>query len=508
MKNTRRPVAQCIALVVVAIVPALCYLHALRFELVWDDRELVARSPVVTGEMSPWRVFSKRFWVEHDLSKGDAYRPLTKLSFVLSQRAGRGDGSYHAHNVLAHCTNALLLYCVLLACGAKPGIGVIVALIAACHPIQSEAVAYVKNRSVLLCTTFALLCSLSLSHLARAADRRRALLLGIGSVLCYAAALLSRSSAVVLFPLAVGCAGLSTRGRTRLFVASGYLLMLVLYFAIRPPSETQLVGLSPEIMLSRLGYYLRLSLWPVGQSAHHAADLSLGKAWTAVGLAVVVAAMLAGRPRWVVVAGVACAVIAAPAMIGAFALRPVAEQRVYGATMAAAAALLPLLAKLRRPVVAAMLVPLCCLLLHRAFVWRDEHRLWHDALLSSGLQTRPLTNWGLTLKRDGRYRPALWAFAKAARSDPNDLNPLYNAGTCHLELKQWGPAETSFLRATRLEDHAMSLTGLALARAHLGKLDAALHDARRAVELAPSSTLAHQVMEFVSRQRGNVRPND
>ena len=498
MKNTRKQAARCAALVVVVVVPALCYLHTVRFGLVWDDRELVAKCPVVTGEMSPWRVFSKRFWVEHDLSKGDAYRPLTKLSFVLSERTGDGAGCYHAHSVSLHCTNALLLYCVLLACGAKPGVGAIVTLIAVCHPVQSEAVAYVKNRSELLCTTFALLCLLSLVYLPRAARRRSAVLLGLGSVLCYAAALLSRSTAVVLFPLAVGCAVLWMRGRARLFVAGGYLLVLALYFAIRPSSDAQLLGPSPEVALSRLGTYLRLCLWPVDLSAHHAHDLGPELLWIAVGSAIALAGLVVGQLRWVIVTGVACAALAAPALIGTFSLRPIAEQRVYSVTMVAVAALLPLLAKLRRPVVVAALVPLCCLLLHRAFVWQDERALWRDTLISSGHQTRPLTNWGLALKQDQRYRPALWAFAKAARSDANDLNPLYNAGTCHLELGQWRQAETCFLSVTKLETHAMSFTGLALARAHLGKLDAALDDAERAIELAPDSTLAHQVMEFVA----------
>ena len=488
---------------VVALLPAACYLPAGRFALVWDDKELVLNSPVVTGKMPAWRVFCKDFWTEHDLSKGDAYRPLVKLSYVLSQRMSKDGRGFHLHNVWIHCANGLLVYWLLLVCGCGPGVAALAGLAATCHPIQSEAVAYVKNRSELLCVHFVLLSVLAGVYSGRSRSARGAGLWAMGSVLAYAAALLCRSTAVVYFPLVLACAWSLAR-KCKWLSSAGYAAMLVLYFAVRPPSDTQFAVVSAGDFISRLASYSRLMLVPVGQSAHHVGHAHAAWVWlAALAAAAALGHALVTRRRWSTAAGAACLLSIAPALIGPFALRPIAEQRAYAACAAAVVCLLPMFVGPRpRRLLIGLIALLCCLTVHRVLAWQSEASLWRDTVLKSGFQARPLTNLGLTLKQAARYRAALWAFEKAAGLDARDINPLYNAGACYMDLKEWDRAATCFEKAIALEPRGFIYARLALARMHAGRIESARQAARRAVELAPQLRLAHEVKDFVEAQRG------
>ena len=279
--------------------------------------------------------------------------------------------------------------------------------------------------------------------------------------------------------------------------------MLVLYFAVRPPSDTQFVMASAGDAVSRLASYGRLVLLPVCQSAHHVAGAHAAWAWlAALAAAAALGHALATRRAWALAAGAAGVLALAPALLGPFALRPIAEQRAYAACAAMAVLVLPSLAgPRRRRLFAALIAVLCCLTVHRAFAWQSEARLWRDTVLQSGLQARPLTNFGLTLKQAARYRPALWAFEKAAALDARDINPLYNAGACHMDLKQWDQAAACFEKAIALEPRGLLYARLALARVHSGRMEAALQAARRGVELSPQSRLVREVMAFVEARR-------
>ena len=481
----------------VALAPACCYHQASRFALVWDDRELVASSPVVTGDMPAWRAFDPSFWVHHDLSKGDAYRPLVKLSYLASRRLGRGGAAYHRHSLWIHCASAALFYWLLLACGCTPMAAALAGLIAGCHPIQSETVLWVKNRAELMCVHFGLWAVLGLAHLRGRGGGARPWLVAAGCVAAYGAALLSKSSAVVFAPFLV-VAAWWLGGKPGRAAAIGLVLVLVGYVLVRPSADTVLAPVGAKAIATRLSMYARSVLWPVGQSAHHVEWIGAGWA-IAVGLVGLagVAAAARGR-RWAVVCAAAGLVLLAPAVAGPLALRPVAEQRVYAALFALAACVGPALARGRRAAIAAALVcVLCVLAVHRSFVWRDDAHLWRDTVIASGPRARPLTNLGLTLKAAGRRRDALWAFARAARLDAGDINPLYNAGVCCLELRDWPGAAAWLGRVVALEPHGPAYAGLALAHAHQGDLAAGRRAASRAVELAPDSKLVRDVAAFV-----------
>ena len=94
-------------------------------------------------------------------------RQLTFFTFYLNHLVGGNDPSgYHLVNVGIHVTNAVLLYW-LVAGFAEPWIAIAAAGVFLVHPVQSEPVLYVYERSTLLACFFSLLALLALTR-----DRR------------------------------------------------------------------------------------------------------------------------------------------------------------------------------------------------------------------------------------------------------------------------------------------------------------------------------------------------
>ena len=172
----------------------LAYLNALVAGFQFDDFNIIVDNARVHSLAAWWQSMP-------------GIRPLLKLSYTLNWISGFGATGFHVVNLLLHLLNVALLW-HLSSHFPRPAAWtdtqlwrarLLVTLLFAVHPIQTEAVTYVSGRSMLLMTSFgltALLCWLEAGQRARpAAWRGLALLL-------FAAAILSKEVAVVL-PLAL-----------------------------------------------------------------------------------------------------------------------------------------------------------------------------------------------------------------------------------------------------------------------------------------------------------------
>jgi hypothetical protein len=97
-------------------------------------------------------------------SSGSAYyRPLAILSLLMDFRLfGGNPAGYHLTNIVLHLANSLLVYylaTLLLGKDKRTGTyPLLVALLFALHPVNSEAVVWISARPDLLCCFFFLLC--------------------------------------------------------------------------------------------------------------------------------------------------------------------------------------------------------------------------------------------------------------------------------------------------------------------------------------------------------------
>ena len=170
------------------------------------------------------------FWTPEHFSR-DAdkamYRPLLLASLALNYAWGEYDTySYHVVNVVIHSLCSLLVWALLGTVGISPCMALMGGLVFAVHPVCAEPVNYISSRSELLSTLGVLGSCWMYGVAERSCDSRWRM----GSVLCFAAGLLSKSVAITtpLLLVALDAAGgRITRRSWRSYLP--YLLVAALY---------------------------------------------------------------------------------------------------------------------------------------------------------------------------------------------------------------------------------------------------------------------------------------
>lgn len=90
------------------------------------------------------------------------YRPLLTVSFILDAMLGNGSaGMFHITNVILHAVNIALLLHLLRLLDVRRGTAVFLTALAAVHPVQVHAVAWIPGRNDMLLTLFIILSWIS-----------------------------------------------------------------------------------------------------------------------------------------------------------------------------------------------------------------------------------------------------------------------------------------------------------------------------------------------------------
>ncbi len=164
--------------VILLLTGLLVYGTTLRSEFVWDDHEFILGNPAIRD----WHMIPQYFTDIRTMSEprlaGDfrVFRPLRNLSYLLDyQLAGLNAAWWHLHNILLHSLNSMLVYLVgirlLRGHPARVTAALAGSLFFLLHPVQTEAVAWIKGRDDLLATLFALTGALVLLRDARTVTR-------------------------------------------------------------------------------------------------------------------------------------------------------------------------------------------------------------------------------------------------------------------------------------------------------------------------------------------------
>ena len=291
------------ATAVVAVLTGVAFVNSFFGVFVLDDIHEIERNPHLAGSL----------WEAMTQGKILPPRPLPYLTFALDYRLwGIRPFGYHLLNVAIHMTAAVALFALVRRTLLTPRLrsqfaeratllALVVAILWAVHPLQTQAVTYVYQRIESLTGMCMLVC---LACYARAAapaqaggswDRRWL----VGSLAAAAGAMASKENAVVL-PLLVLAwdwffavpasseaepasgsglrAWLAGLGARRWFfaglVASWGILAAVLLGQAGEYQEFQELQHSPwHYLLTQSGvilHYLRLTVWPVGQKIDYA----------------------------------------------------------------------------------------------------------------------------------------------------------------------------------------------------------------------------------------------
>ena len=540
------------------LLTAAAYARVLDGEFQLDDVSAVLGSPAARDLATAFRELPGA------LLRGG--RPVADLTFAIDHAVGgTAPRAYHLTSLAIHLGVVVLAYAfarkVLRLAGAASGpwIGLAVAGLFALHPLQSQAVSYVAQRSETLASGLYLLALLLLLEAERPGRGFRSVAAWAGGLAAFALAVGTKPIAVTL-PLAwlllawmvpdpEGRRGLASWPR-RLAMAAPLVALdalggvaVVRGLAGQTSAGFDMPDLSPaSYLLSQwkvVATYLRLLAWPAGQNlewdvpvARSLADP--GVAASGLALAGLVAAAGAvfvwSRRRWN--AGGAAGRVASFGVLWFFlVLSPTSsviplddllmEHRVYLASLGILLALgvggERLLARVRwrGAVAATLVVGLWCALalaLHRRnAAWETRLSMAQDSVARSPRKARVHVNLGHALAERGdldaavrEYRLALALVGEAPR---NEALILRNLSAALASQGRWEEAEAALQRGVERDPaNADVLTNLAIALGRRGDLEGAEGWVRRALALRPDDGQALHLLGTVLLQRGEAAP--
>lgn len=509
----------------------LAYANTLGHGFVWDD------SIWLEQKIRFYQGPADAFFEPTYMPMRQVYRPLSQLTYWLDQSIWwRNALGFHLTSVLLHATNGVLVLALArtLAFGLVPSVAA--ALLFLVHPIQPQSVAWITNRVDVLATAFVLATILAalrpstIAHLAMVA---------VGS---FGAAASKETGCVV--PLLVAATGLLDTprlDRRRPLLAAGVSALAVLpYFALRPTEAGSGIplaslGLDAVVKLvGALGYQVERLTFPVGfrpYVAHVPTDAVtitlavIGTIAVALGL---VWPDATGRRRfgltWIVVAAALPVIV----VLADFSSTPVAEHRLYLATVgvvllvAAGLAAWPTAPRTQATAAGIALVLITAVTIHRNAFWRDELTLWTAVTERLDTEAMPYLNLGLALAAAGRTTEAESAYRRGLALAPNDVNRQrlsINLGLLVVDQGKLDEAETLFTTANGIAGHAVAYRGLALVdrkraqtAAHAGDattasaaLTRALANANHALAINPRYHQGHATLAGILYDAGRYR---
>lgn len=524
------------------------YANSLEGPFFFDDVVSIVENPAIRQLWPPTRVL---------LPAQDspvAGRPVVSLSLAVNYAIGGEEvGGYHAVNVAVHILCALVLLGIVRRTlldealrhrfGPHAGwLALACAMIWMVHPIQTECVDYVTQRTESIMALFYLL---TLYAAIRAADSRRAAWWSAASIGACALGMASKEVMVTApfmvlmydwcFRTTPFAAVLRRRLGLYAGLASTWIILAALMIAW-PHQES--IGASEAV--SHLDYalnqcrvlvgYVALAIWP------HPLNIDYGLARPvepaaiapyAALLALLLAATLvalARRPR-IGFAGVWFFVILSPtSSVIPIVTEVAAERRLY-LSLAGLIALVVIggyalvqravrdrrrAARRAAPWIGAGLVGVIVVLLgaatrHRNAQYRDPIVLWQAAMEANPANYRPPNNIGILLRSRGRAEEAVTHFRQALELRPDAPRIHYNLANALATLQRQDEAITEFRLALLLNpDYADAHHNLAVALGKQGQVNAAIEHLREALRLDPDDAEVHVTLAVALRTAGRL----
>lgn len=544
-------------LAVPLVLAVLAYARVLDGEFVFDDTAAIVENPATKdlGRLLDGIVF---------LGPG---RPVTDLTFALNYAfGGLEPWNFHVTNLAIHLGVVLLVFAFTRSVAGRAGaerpdaIAVAVAGLFALHPLQTQAVSYVCQRSESLASGICLAVLLLLFEAERRGATWRGAAAWVGALLAFALGL-GTKQIVLTAPLAYllvgvalpGLPGAPQRARPdgRRVLLAGPLLALAVVHGIaslrslggRSDVGFDLPGLGPlEYLLTQsrvIVLYLRLLFWPPGQNAEWDVAPSRTLAEPAVLGSILLLLGLAAGAVWLVARArgrqgprAAAARLSGLGVLWFFLLLSVTssvlpladvmfEHRVYLASWgvfvgpAAWLAALPARGGARARAAAmgalvALLGALAAATHARNAVWETRAAFARDALEKSPGKARVYVTMGYSLRQQGRHAEAIRSYeaglerARAANDTRMEMQLLRNLGAAYDYSGRAAEGAAAFRAALAKGEHPDLLTNLAIAVLKLGDDGEAIRLARRALALKPDDVHATHSLGAILYQQGDL----
>jgi protein O-mannosyl-transferase len=506
----------CPALVGLAVLAA--YLNSIPGGLVFDDRSAIVENPTIRALWPISRVISS---MHGDFTVSG--RPLFNLSLAVNYAmGGTAAPGYHVVNVLIHLLAALTLFGIVRRTFRQPRLrgrfgaaslplATAAAVLWAVHPLQTESVTYIAQRTESLMGLFYLL---TIYCVIRSAEPRTALWQGLAVTACLCG--MASKEVMVTAPLMAllydrtfmaGTFGAALRKRGRLYAGlGGTWLLLGWLVATGGNLASGSAGFESAIDWRSYGltqfwavaHYLWLSVWPHPLVLDYGGAVLIGSAARALPYAVLITFLLAGTAisvrRWPAIGFAGCWFFGILALTSSvFPLRDtVFEHRMYlplaAVVVLAVAAIHTLAGRWRE--VAFVLLAMACLVLtvRRNEDYRSDLTLWSDTVAKRPDNARAHYDLGRALSGAGRLDDAMVQFQAALRLQPNHFKAQNDLAGVLARLGRTDEAILHYHQAIELQpDFMTARDSLCAVLIQTGRLNEALQEANAALRIATNS---------------------
>lgn len=506
-----------------AIMVAVFAAHApsIWADRIWDDNLMVYANPMIHAGDGLYR-----FWFTREAPD---YWPLTSTMFWIEWRIwGNNPLPYHVANTLLHALGAILLWRVLRRLNVNEAGAWLAGLIFAVHPVTVESVAWVAERKNVLSIVLYLLSILAYLRFQDDGGRRWY----VGSLIAAFAALLAKTSVVMLPPVLLLCLwwkrGRVTRkdlvGTLPFFALSAVFGLLTLWFQHGNNAAAGL-NVRPESFASRLAasgwvvwFYLYKILLPIRLAMVYPrwnVDVGQVLSFVPLGLLIVCMAVLwrfrAGWARAPLAAMTYFVVTLVPVMgfVGmTYAVYSLVADHLQYLPMIGIIALAgglagsliagpgthktPLARGAGLAIVCAVVVTLATLTWRQSRVYLNEGTLWTHTLAINDAAWVGYLNRGAFHCEHKNFEQAIEDCTQAIARKPDHPDPFYNRGYAHAGLGRFDLAIPDYTRSIELRnDDPDTYFNRATAYLKTNAPDRALADFRMAAELGMNTAALH-----------------
>lgn len=511
---------------------AVTYANSLGGPFIWDD-DSWAYPGAHIQQLWPPRWFDSA--LPNSVTNG---RPLVALTYALNYAAGGLDvRGFHVVNVTLHIVASLVLFGVIrrtlcreslrarFAPSARTLAGV-TALLWLVHPLLTESVVYLSQRTVLMMGLFYLL---TLYCAIRADERGRSGLWSVAAVVCCLLGAASKQvivtapAMVVMYDWAFRSKPFSSVLRRRWPLYVGLSTTWIVLGALMAAFPDVNIGMGNEVGPWQYALnqcviivdYLRLALWPHPLVLDYGCPAPLSVAQAApqgfllLGLLVAALWLFVRKPALGYAGAWFFVTLSPTSSFVPIAMEVGAERRMYlpliGLVFLAVLGAYLLLRSvidretLRRRVavstVATLAIVLACVSFRRNRDYRDEVSVWRSAVAAAPDNPRTYSNLGLSLVKAEKSSEALDCYNEALRIDPEFAKARNNLGLLLMSQGRREEAIAQYRRAIETwPNFSEARVNLGNALAKQGRIAEAITQYRRAIKPRPDIAEAHSAL--------------
>ena len=490
----------------------------------WDDQEYVFHTADIAGGIGWLQI--KNWFSSYYIGN---YQPLPIFTYSIDHLLGKTNAfAYHFDSLLWHIINCGLLYLIVGRLQANKWVALVVALVFAVHPVQTESVSWIAERKTLVCAFFYLLAVLQYTRYANAPSIKGMVTITALGI----AAMLSKGVAVSL-PLALLAVDVwSNRDlkARQVWVEKLPLLLcgaLFGYIAIQAQAAGHFLGLHSGLGIADTvvfaGYtyvqYIVHFFVPYQLSVIYPYPKEIGFIhwlYLVIAVLIMVLGVVAYRRKWYVLCGgilfytVNIALVLQFIQFGEVLM---ADRYLYlpciGIVFPAVYYLFRWAEGISKPVIARVVSVVAGLVLILMTFVRNDIWLSDLNFYTSIVSTFPQSavghySLGALYMKMGKYAEAEQHADLAVVLDPGNYNAWYNKGALYLKEGKAMESLDALNRCLALNDYPKARVSRAMLYQGTGKPGLALADIENAIAAQPHNARAWYIKADCQEQLGDI----